>query len=271
MDVYDVGCPRLPADKAPDTASISLSGAVHNSARFTYVSPAGRLKNLSDCTGAGPFSDARIVDGGYFENSGAATIVQLLGALDSSRQSHDTSSPENQGQEGVRNRVGTRPVLLLIRNSPGTEPYCKGELADGQCLSLSTHSRERKPLSPGWLLPELMSPINALLTTREQRERLAVVAAAEAFRRRNGIVVEAYLPDLEKDQPEPPLGWSLSPEVRQNLNTSASTIVKGCKETLADLFAGRALRNRCDDPSAATRAGDPQKTKPAGAAGQPGG
>lgn len=269
LDVYDLGCPRLPADRAPSTASISLAAAVHNSARFTYVSPAGRLKNLSDCTGKGPFSDARIVDGGYFENSGAATIVQLLSALDPSRQSHDTASaPQAQGQAGMRNGGGPRPVLLLIRNSPGTEPYCKGELADRQCLSLSTHRLERQPLSPGWLLPELTSPINALLTTREQRERLAVVAAAQAFRSRNGIVVEAYLPDLEKNQPEPPLGWSLSPEVRDNLNTSASTIVRGCKETLQDLFAGRALRDRCDDPSAATRAGDPQKALPGGAAGQ---
>ena len=44
-----------------------VSTAVHQSARFTYFSPAGRFPD-GTCT----------VDGGYFENSGAATLLDLL-------------------------------------------------------------------------------------------------------------------------------------------------------------------------------------------------
>jgi hypothetical protein len=48
----------------------TLLGAVHNSARFTYISPAGSL----------PARNGRVrqlVDGGYFENSGATTLADL--------------------------------------------------------------------------------------------------------------------------------------------------------------------------------------------------
>src|SRR5258708_2860084 len=55
---------------------IPLSTAVHNSARFTYVSPAGTLRQGG--TGA---VRGRVVDGGYFENFGAATALETLNAV----------------------------------------------------------------------------------------------------------------------------------------------------------------------------------------------
>jgi Patatin-like phospholipase len=56
-------------------ASFTLAEAVHASARFPYLSPAATLPG----DGAGPWG--HIVDGGYFENSGAATAVDILAAL----------------------------------------------------------------------------------------------------------------------------------------------------------------------------------------------
>jgi hypothetical protein len=50
-------------------ATVSLATAAHASARFPYVSPAGRVPG------------GHFVDGGYFENSGAATGLELLSAL----------------------------------------------------------------------------------------------------------------------------------------------------------------------------------------------
>ena len=54
----------LPATKAG--CHIPLSAAAHMSARFTFVSPAGRFPDGS-----------HIVDGGYFENSAATTLWKL--------------------------------------------------------------------------------------------------------------------------------------------------------------------------------------------------
>jgi hypothetical protein len=258
IDVYDLGCPRLPASAAPSTASISLASAVHNSARFTYVSPAGRVARLSDCSG-GPSSDARIVDGGYFENSGAATLVQLLCVLDACDRPQSAAPASSaatksgvMGLSAAPANGSTRLVLLLIRNSPRTRPYCIKEHADGSCLPLSADPGNAPSLSPSHLMPEAANPIQALLTVREQRERLSVVAAAEAFRSRGGVVIEAYLPILEKTLPDPPLGWSLSPGVRAGLDDGARSIVAGCRESLRAVFSAETLRSGCDEPEAAS-------------------
>lgn len=64
-----------PADEEVDVARLSLSGAVHNSSRFPFISPAGQVR------GRGPLKDEAVdwwVDGGYFENSGTASLQQLL-------------------------------------------------------------------------------------------------------------------------------------------------------------------------------------------------
>jgi hypothetical protein len=63
---------------------LSLSTALHNSARFTYLDAAGNIvlapkdPRASKATGIRP---DRILDGGYFENFGAATASDLLQAL----------------------------------------------------------------------------------------------------------------------------------------------------------------------------------------------
>ena len=56
--------------------NIPLSTAVLNSARFPFVSPAGRFASL-DHDGT-PASERQIIDGGYFENYGATTAAELI-------------------------------------------------------------------------------------------------------------------------------------------------------------------------------------------------
>ncbi len=50
--------------------AMRMSTAVHNSARFTYVSPAGTLPG-----------GLHVVDGGYFDNSGGSTAIEIYLAL----------------------------------------------------------------------------------------------------------------------------------------------------------------------------------------------
>ncbi len=82
---------------------VSLATATSNSARFPIVSPAGTISCRS--TGFGYFSSPsdtidRIIDGGYFENFGATTSLDLAVALQ---------------------KKGLRPVVLLITNEPMSE------------------------------------------------------------------------------------------------------------------------------------------------------
>jgi len=57
---------------------IPLSSAVHTSARFTYLSPAGTVRRL-DLDEESTEDDRlnRVVDGGYFENSGTVMTCPL--------------------------------------------------------------------------------------------------------------------------------------------------------------------------------------------------
>src|SRR5262249_49325579 len=72
-DFYELACPGK--DGAPPSCDLKLSTAVSMSARFPFVSPAGTIAF------EGTVAD-RIVDGGYFENSGAQTALELAHALD---------------------------------------------------------------------------------------------------------------------------------------------------------------------------------------------
>jgi hypothetical protein len=77
-------------------ADVSLATAAHNTARFPYVSPAGRLRAASGA------DQGHIVDGGYFENSGADTARDVIGVL-------RAAFPQ------------LRFVVLVLRNTPDRE------------------------------------------------------------------------------------------------------------------------------------------------------
>ncbi len=109
-------------------AELRLSTAVHDSARFTYISPAGRFPD-----------GTHVVDGGYFENSGAGTARDLLNAVQRKRWTNVT------------------PVLIIIKNDP---------LKIGQ-PDIS------KPLFPR-ATSELLAPVITLFNTRSAHADLAL-------------------------------------------------------------------------------------------------
>lgn len=123
--------------------SLSLAAIVHNSARFTWMSPAGRFDEDSNCPGL------RVVDGGYFENSGTATAADIVSA--------------------VRQRYGdrVRPIVVQIRNDPiaveGFRPTCDERTVNGAAESLVRRSGPAVPLS------EVLDPVFALTNGRVAR------------------------------------------------------------------------------------------------------
>jgi len=111
---------------------LPVSGAVHMSARFTYVSPAGTIRSGK--------SIHRIVDGGYFENSGAATASEILQFLQS-------------GRNPSRDRLDARVILI-------------------------THTEKSLPV--GEVLSEELAPLRALFATRVARGDHAVAELRSA-------------------------------------------------------------------------------------------
>ena len=127
---------------APDVlkildADVPLSAAVHNSARFTYVSPAGRLDRNDG------IEYGHVVDGGYFENSGLATLLEVLNVVQ-----HTPSAGRP-----------LRPIIVYLCNDPIP---CARDMSG-------------KPLitTEGALAGEWLAPARAVLQARGARGSLA--------------------------------------------------------------------------------------------------
>ena len=113
------------------------STAAMNSARFAYVSPAGTLIRGGSAVG-------HIVDGGYFENFGAATAREVLTAV--------VGALESEGKHA-------RPVLIQIVSDPNLG---EDDLDERRALPPSDRDATR------WA-NETLSPLRALLNARDAR------------------------------------------------------------------------------------------------------
>jgi hypothetical protein len=174
-------------------SDLRLSTAVHNSARFTLVSPAGTI-NRRDGVRYGA-----LVDGGYFENSGLATVGDLYRIV----------ADELQG----RGRV----TVLYLCNDPVS---CRPDGAADSTLAVS-----RGPQG------EVAAPILALVNTRGARGNLARAAIkATPNVRFLQLSVCDSLPVAGADSARrqkarervvnPPLGWQLSLLARNWMDAS---------------------------------------------------
>jgi hypothetical protein len=111
---------------------VRLSTAAHNSARFPIVSPPGAVRNREH-----QIVD-RIVDGGYFENYGALSAMELAQAI-----------------HAVEPKLA--PFVLVVSNDPEENPdLAKVDVPDDVALT------------------DISIPIEAVVNTRTSRGRLAV-------------------------------------------------------------------------------------------------
>lgn len=162
---------------------VPLSTAVHMSARFTYVSPAGLIEPRDGAQVSGgihePRDWLRVVDGGYFENSGTVTSAEILQTI------RRMKNPR------------IRPIVLHISNEP-----MKTARGDDAC----GHDRY-----PG--MGEVTSPIWALLNVRPARG----FQARKYLRRAVGPHWHFHF-RLCESSVKLPLGWMLGDGVRKAID-----------------------------------------------------
>jgi hypothetical protein len=181
-------------------SDIPLSTAAHNSARFSFVSPPGRI-HRGDTIEYG-----HVVDGGYFENSGLATLREILEAVQSSGGT-------------------TPPVVLYLCNDPLS---CREK-----------PKRDSLPTAPRSALADWLGPIRALMSTREARGSLSRAAIIDLpnveFIQLNvcdaliaADTLDAGLTTASTQRQKrgrervisPPLGWQLSKVARDWMDSS---------------------------------------------------
>lgn len=105
------------------SADVPVSTAAHLSARFTYISPAGLFTN-----------GTHVVDGGYFENSGAATVHDLVEQMDFGSEDECElffiviTSQENAAKPGRILHEVIAPIRTLLNTRTARAAYSVGLL-----------------------------------------------------------------------------------------------------------------------------------------------
>ena len=173
--------------------SAPLSAVVHNSARFTYMSPAG---TLDPPVTNPPSPPLQVVDGGYFENSGTATLLGVYRLL---------TQPG-----GLTPAIDPKRIYVIHISN---DPLVPSMRTDGQDVCLTDRkgsAGEREVLDPGHV-GEFASPLVALLNTREARGELARHAIVREVHARAGDEAQNVLHfRLCRGDHHLPLGWTLS-------------------------------------------------------------
>ncbi|HEX9236829.1 MAG TPA: hypothetical protein VF972_11180, partial [Actinomycetota bacterium] len=165
---------------------VRLSTAALLSARFPFVSPAGRI---TDCGSTGQAT--YVVDGGYLDSSGAATAVELWQALEPFIASYNAGSSLVGGDPSTTCLV---PYLIQIDNG----------------------YQEPSPAPPTKRPGELTFPLRTLFKARSAFTALTRQDGAVLFNHpiaADGIqVADRYAHFFPRGHPgvEAPLGWVLS-------------------------------------------------------------
>jgi hypothetical protein len=171
---------------------LPLSTAAHLSARFTYVSPAG----LVDTRRTNAPRWIRLVDGGYFDNSGTATLQEIARVIQRTHRMMQSGRP-------------MRVFVLHIPNDPPNDREPEGEgLLNGRVA-----------------LSESLAPIRALLATRGAHATQAI-----EFMRGTAEDEPNFRPitlTLNRAQAALPLGWVLSDLVRQEIRDQTKRCLAG--------------------------------------------
>lgn len=236
---------------------VPLSAAAGMSARFTYVSPAGKIPyNGADkdtpqipatCT-TGSVANPRyqrdlfghVVDGGYFENSGAVTAAELVAVV---------------VDYAKRKNYKIQPFVMLIDhwntmaagNCPAdATPFCP---AFGACGPPVPTKVER-------FMNEVLSPLRGVLNARDARGRQAIGDIAEVMR--NNIVELRLAPTRPGEEPLP-LGWVLSGAAMDTLDAGVKNQAGNgaAIENIRKLLAAQPIQNpKCDDAQCGPQVAD---------------
>lgn len=182
-------------------AGVRLSTAASISARFPWISPAATV-NTENGTPLDPAKKIRLVDGGYVDNSGVETALDIREVLEQKIAKINASLDSKRVARSSVSEKYPRVVLKLIvlggGNYPTRDSYGLGETAE---------------------------PIRALLSTRQSRAYVAINRASRIFSpishqiavhgtTTNIVLSNLRIAKLENEYYDLPLGWSVSQRTR---------------------------------------------------------
>lgn len=191
--------------------------AVHNSARFTLVSPAGSvLRREGEGADGRVVRMGQVVDGGYFENSGTTTLSALIDRLQGG--AHAAQPATTAGADAATPPGRPRVRVIHISNDPRVPSFAGNGL--DRCQTSETAALP----SNAPLYGEARAPLVAILATRDARGEFARQALMDQVQAVRG---ELWHYRLCPGKRVLPLGWTLSPEstreMREQLRGNPNT------------------------------------------------
>lgn len=240
-------CDQREGAKWPPTpVDLPLSAAAHNSARFTFVNAIGVMRTASLET------SGHLADGGYFDNSGSHTAIDVLGAF---RTWITQRCPQGVAEEFCIWLRSLRPTFFVIEN--GVTINCalgNGHAAQVDCLKRqwnmdpgSQSASEYDATQPAQtarlaLFADLAGPLVTVVNvggTGGNGRRAAALLEEACFKFRTELQPasapqrgQPRVPNdctisitQRTDGVDYPLGWYLSPTARDALGRQAKTEV----------------------------------------------
>jgi hypothetical protein len=217
---------------------IPLSTAAIVSARFPYLTPAGRIS----------YSGGDYVDGGYFENSGTWLLSGLVQYLIGQQATYPAGkSPQ---LDAARRAVF---VVIIIESEP-----CTRDSIDTGC------DEDATAMTGSW--SEALSPLRALLSTRDMRAEYsldglnAVSALIEQFSFKYGAqttitdngtgcdypVCAVTLRFRNRTRTDIPLSWVLSSEGRRSMDNAVDGMEEADVRLAAPAMSSEPLEDEQD-------------------------
>jgi hypothetical protein len=205
---------------------IRLSTAVTNSARFPFVSPAGRFDGKN---GAGVTS-YQIIDGGYFENYGARTAWELARAIEDLAAADPSLnvvpvvvvvSNDMEADQPPRKEAGRCRRLLEDADPDGGQVTvrCDAPVAAEKCVDtqIASMAMGLKPQDQS-IVPQSLAPLLGLAATRSAHGRDALNILKRDFCRARAPgepsvrMIHVALPKPNPARAEAaPMNWVLNP------------------------------------------------------------
>ena len=213
-DVFDILDPRL------DTGSLTLAQAVHNSARFPYLSPAGMVQFAATHR-----TWDRLGDGGYVEASGALTLSEIMTALLRENLIRFTGAP---GECSAATAAADCYVLwdqvrvLILDNTPtyGGNLLCGAPIPGepGKRIAQPQNSllETARPMPPG---PDFFAPLLGAFSTNGAR---AITAQVDLNTLAGGCTprfAELRLPAAAAGSQDPSMDWMLNAQSRHDIDS----------------------------------------------------
>ena len=194
-------------DAALDLTHMSLSEAVHNSARFPYLSPAGQVRSADDAHGVDYW-----VDGGYFENSGAWALQVLLERW--------AQSPHWQADPQAWSEFLSHVRVIIFSNDPVKADSPSWLPPDGVS---DVNSLRQFPKRSTWMM-EVVAPalgLYATRTARGQAETFRLAHLLAQMRAQAGLPTEPAVYQLRM-----PLTSAETPSMNWFINRRSSCVLR---------------------------------------------